>query len=133
MFYARSIGASAGATEEETHMALKNVMENLFADDMKEVYPFLGHLLGVKLEEDMAARVKYLDGPALQAKGRSGIQTLFAEKRGVIAAYHCLRRHSLGRPVSSVELLSQVTPSSPKRRSCLPLSRAPTRIRRAGN
>jgi predicted ATPase len=35
---------------------------------MKDVYPFLGHLLGLKLSDDAAARVKYLEGPALQAQ-----------------------------------------------------------------
>ena len=62
------IGASAGSSEEETHRALWQTTETLLSADMKEVYPYLGHLLGVKLEEDMAARVKYLDGPALQSK-----------------------------------------------------------------
>lgn len=103
------IGAPAGATEEETHSALRQAMENLFNGDIKEVYPFLGHLLGVKLEEDMAARVKYLDGPALQAK--------------YVAAYkRYLQKCSESAPIiiicedihwadpSSVELLSQVVP-----------------------
>ncbi|MBI4790727.1 MAG: AAA family ATPase [Chloroflexi bacterium] len=62
------IGASAGSSEEETHRALWQTTETLFGAEMKEVYPYLGHLLGLKLEEDMAARVKYLDGPALQSK-----------------------------------------------------------------
>jgi class 3 adenylate cyclase len=103
------IGATAGASEEETHAALKRAMENLFGDEMKEVYPFLGHLLGVKLEEDMAARVKYLDGPALQAK--------------YVAAYkRYLQDCAMSAPLiivcedihwadpSSVELLTQVIP-----------------------
>lgn len=101
------VGAPAGATEEETHAALLTAMERLFGDELKEVYPFLGHLLGVKLEEDMAARVKYLDGPALQAK--------------YVAAYkRFLRKCAEASPLiiicedihwadpSSVELLSQV-------------------------
>ena len=62
------IGVPVGSSEEETHAALRQSMESLLGADMKDVYPFLGHLLGVKLEEDMAARVKYLDGPALQAQ-----------------------------------------------------------------
>jgi len=103
------IGAAAGASEEETHAALKSAMENLFAADLRDVYPFLGHLLGVKLEEDMAARVKYLDGPALQQK--------------YVAAYkRFLRACAQAAPLiivcedihwadpSSVELLTQVTP-----------------------
>ncbi len=63
------LGVPAGAPAEEVHAALWQQMEMLFGDDeKKEVYPFLGHLLGLKLEEDMATRVKYLDGPALQAR-----------------------------------------------------------------
>jgi class 3 adenylate cyclase len=62
------LGVPAGAPAEEVHVALRQHMEMLFGDEIKEVYPFLGHLLGLKLEEDMATRVKYLDGPALQAR-----------------------------------------------------------------
>lgn len=62
------LGVTAGASAEETHAALWQQMDALFGDEKKEVYPFLGHLLGFKLEEDMAARVKYLDGPALQTR-----------------------------------------------------------------
>jgi predicted ATPase len=32
------------------------------------VYPYLAHLLGLDLEEEMQAKVKYLEGPALQGK-----------------------------------------------------------------
>jgi len=62
------INAPAGSSEDETHRALSQTARALLDGDMKEVYPYLGHLLGLKLEEEMAARVKYLDGPALQAK-----------------------------------------------------------------
>jgi len=70
------IGAPTGSSEEETHAALKKSVEALFGDETKDVYPFLGHLLGLKLEEEMAARVKYLDGPALQAKYISAYKRL---------------------------------------------------------
>lgn len=103
------VGAPAGATEEETHAALKVAMESLFVDDIKEVYPFLGHLLGVKLEEDMAARVKYLDGPALQAKYVAAYKrflTKCAETSPLIIV--CEDIHWAD--PSSVELLSQVNP-----------------------
>ncbi len=62
------IGVAAGESEEETRGALKRTTEELLGADMALVYPYLGHLLGIQLEEEMAARVKYLDGPALQAK-----------------------------------------------------------------
>ncbi len=60
------IGAPGASSEEETRVALRKTTEDLFGAEMQEVYPFLGHLLGLQLEEDMAARVKYLGGPALQ-------------------------------------------------------------------
>ncbi len=62
------IGVPTGAPEDEIRRALWQTTEALFGAEMKEVYPYLGHLLGIKLEEDMAARVKYLDGPALQSR-----------------------------------------------------------------
>jgi class 3 adenylate cyclase len=72
------IGAPAGSSEEETHAALKQTVEALLGAETQEVYPFLGHLLGLKLEDEMAARVKYLDGPALQAKYVSAYKRLLA-------------------------------------------------------
>ncbi|TAH48096.1 MAG: hypothetical protein EYC68_22340 [Chloroflexota bacterium] len=101
------VGAPAGATEEETHAALKGAMENLFGDEMKEVYPFLGHLLGVKLEEDMAARVKYLDGPALQAKYVAAYKR-FLQKCAESSPLIIICEDIHWADPSSVELLSQV-------------------------
>jgi len=103
------VGVTAGATEEEMHVALKTVMENLFADDMKEAYPFLGHLLGVKLEEDMAARVKYLDGPALQAKYVAAYKR-FLQKCAESSPLIIICEDIHWADPSSVELLSQVNP-----------------------
>ncbi len=103
------VGASAGATEEETHTALWDAMQNLFADEMKEVYPFLGHLLGVKLEEDMAARVKYLDGPALQAKYVAAYKR-FLQKCAESSPLIIICEDIHWADPSSVELLSQVNP-----------------------
>ncbi|MCC7353204.1 MAG: AAA family ATPase [Anaerolineae bacterium] len=68
------IGVPTGSSAEEIHIALRRRMEGLFGEELKEVYPFLGHLLGLRLEEEMAARVRYLDGPALQAKYVAGFK-----------------------------------------------------------
>jgi class 3 adenylate cyclase len=58
------------ASEEDLHAALRRGVESLFGDgeNARQVYAFLGHILGLKLEEDAAARLKYLDGPALQGR-----------------------------------------------------------------
>ena len=61
------LGVPVGSSEEETHTALRQALEP-FGAEANEVYPFLGHLLGLKLDEQAAVRVKYLEGPALQAQ-----------------------------------------------------------------
>ena len=68
------LGVPADASEEETRDALRGSLQSLLGAETEEVYPFLGHLLGIKLEDNLAARVKYLDGPALQAKYASACQ-----------------------------------------------------------
>ena len=64
------LGVAPDASEEDLHAALRQGAESLFGDEETagQVYSFLGHILGLKLEEDAAARVKYLDGPALQGR-----------------------------------------------------------------
>jgi class 3 adenylate cyclase len=62
------LGVAPDASEEDLHAALRQGAGSLFpaGDEGRQVYAFLGHLLGLKIDEDAAARVKYLDGPALQ-------------------------------------------------------------------
>lgn len=62
------IGAPTGSSLEETNRALQSTLKEYVKDGYEKVYPFLGHLLGLDLEEDAEAKVKYLEGPALQAK-----------------------------------------------------------------
>ena len=99
----------AGSSIEEIHVELKQKIEALFGEEAKEVYPYLAHLLGIKLEEEMAARVKYLDGPALQAKYIAGfkrvIRTLTQSSPVVIV---CEDVHWAD--PSSIELGLQVLP-----------------------
>jgi predicted ATPase len=62
------IDVPADAGEDETSSALRRLLIGMPGDAFGEVYPFLGHLLGLRLEDEFVARVKYLDGPALQAR-----------------------------------------------------------------
>lgn len=62
-----AIGTSADSSESETRAALWRTTEKLFGSDMKDVYPYLGYLLGVQLEPEMAAQVKHVEGAALKA------------------------------------------------------------------
>jgi class 3 adenylate cyclase len=103
------IGVTPEATEEETHDPLRECIESLQATGLesKDVYPFLGHLLGVRLEEDMAMRVKYLDGPALQARYVAAYKTflrVLAKKEPTVIV--CEDVHWAD--PSSVELIKQV-------------------------
>ncbi len=103
------IGVAPGASEEETRHALWETTQKLCGDDMREVYPYLGHLLGVKLEEDMAARVKYLDGPALQARYVTAYKQLFrAEAQATPMVVVCEDLHWAD--PSSIDLGLQILP-----------------------
>ncbi len=103
------IGVPVGSSEEETHTALRKNLETLLGDDMKDVYPFLGHLLGLKLEEEMAARVKYLDGPALQAQYIAAYKRfLQAQAEAAPTVIVCEDLHWAD--PSSVELGNQILP-----------------------
>jgi class 3 adenylate cyclase/ribosomal protein L40E len=103
------IGAPAGSSEEETRTALRQTLEQVLGLEMNDVYPYLGHLLGIKLEEEMAARVKYLDGPALQAKYIAATRRLLqAMAKSAPTVIVCEDIHWAD--PSSVELGMQVLP-----------------------
>jgi len=104
------IGAPAGSSEEETRAALKHTVEALLGAEAPEVHPFLGHLLGVKLEDLLAVRVKYLDGPALQARYISAYKRLLeaAAQQGPVVIV-CEDVHWAD--ASSIELGLRVLPS----------------------
>lgn len=103
------IGAPVGSAEEETHAALQKTLAPLFGANTQEVYPFLGHLLGLKLEEDAAARVKYLEGPALQTQYIAAYKKLLqAVSRAAPTVIVCEDVHWAD--PSSVELGAQILP-----------------------
>ncbi|HLC05603.1 MAG TPA: adenylate/guanylate cyclase domain-containing protein [Anaerolineales bacterium] len=62
------IGTGPEATEAECRLALHRQVEENLGRQFDDVYPYLGHLLGLELEPEQAQRVTYLDGAALQAK-----------------------------------------------------------------
>lgn len=70
------IGVSEGSDEAETHAALLSVVHELFGDREMEVYPFLGHLLSLKLEEAAAEQVNITDPQALQTQYLQAVQRL---------------------------------------------------------
>ena len=61
------LGVPEAAGEAETRGALHTLAEELFTGAADEVYPYLGHLLSLRLEEAAAEQVGVLDPQALQA------------------------------------------------------------------
>jgi class 3 adenylate cyclase len=103
------VEAPAGSTEAETRTALWTTLEQLLGGEMKEVYPYLGHLLGLRLDDEMAARVRYLDGPALHAQYVAAFKRLLqATAKAAPTVIVCEDVHWAD--PSSVELGLQVLP-----------------------
>lgn len=61
-------GMAAGATDAEAEASLQACLRKFPALSFDECYPFLAHLLNLKLDESMAAQVRHLDGPARMAR-----------------------------------------------------------------
>jgi predicted ATPase len=103
------IGAPAGSSAQETQAALRKTVEGLLGESSDQVYPYLAHLLGLDLEEEMLTKVKYLEGPTLQARYvaafRSMLMALAQDQPTVLV---CEDVH--WSDPSSVELGMQLTP-----------------------
>ena len=70
------MGLSVGSDEPEVHAALLELMIHLFGDQLMDVYPYLGHLLSVKLEGEALERANITDPQALQTQYLSAMQRL---------------------------------------------------------
>lgn len=76
------LGVPEAAGEAETRTALHALSDELFAHAAPEVYPYLGHLLSIRLEEAAAEQVSVLDPQALQAQYLAAVRRLL----GALAA-----------------------------------------------
>jgi adenylate cyclase len=65
-----------GSEEPEVHAALQKFTRDLFGEKMMEVYPYLGHLLSIKLEGDALERASITDPQALQTQYVNAMQQL---------------------------------------------------------
>ncbi|MCL7452757.1 MAG: AAA family ATPase [Anaerolineae bacterium] len=72
------MGVPEAAGEAETRAALHALTGDLFPQAADEVYPYLGHLLSVRLEEDAASQVSMLDPQALQAQYLAAVRRLLS-------------------------------------------------------
>jgi class 3 adenylate cyclase len=76
------IGVPSAASEPETHLALLSLLEDLFgkvenSEELQEIYPYLGHLLSLKLEGDALDKVQALDPQTLQTRYLFALRSLF--------------------------------------------------------
>jgi len=70
------IGVPDMAEEPETRAALMALVNDLFGEEALEVYPYLGHLLSLRLEGEALERVKPLDPQALQTQYLAALRKL---------------------------------------------------------
>jgi len=70
------LGMSVGCDEPEIHAALVDRIRKLLGEQMMEVYPYLGHLLSLKLEGEALERAKITDPQVLQTKYLNAMQRL---------------------------------------------------------
>ncbi|HSB64992.1 MAG TPA: AAA family ATPase, partial [Anaerolineales bacterium] len=80
------IGVTAGSDEVEIRAALIKLTTDLLGDEMTQVYPYLGRMLSLKLDEDAAVKADINDPQALQT------QYLLAIQRLLLA---CMRRRPM--------------------------------------
>lgn len=70
------LGVSATADEAELHRALLLVAGHLFGNSAMEVYPYLGHLLSLRIEESALKPLRQLDPQVLQSQYLMAIRRL---------------------------------------------------------
>jgi class 3 adenylate cyclase len=72
------IGVSIGSDEPEVRSALKSYLDNMFGAISEEIYPFLGSMLGIRLEGADLLKTQLADPQALQTKYVEVMQKLLS-------------------------------------------------------
>jgi predicted ATPase len=104
-----ALGLPQLSDEAETHAALSSLVADLFGPQAGEVYPYLAHLLSLKLEEGVQEQVRLLDPQALQAQTLAALRRLLqavAARRPLILVVEDLHWAD----PSSVELMVRLLP-----------------------
>ncbi len=76
------LGVAPEALPAEVALALRSEVDSLFLEPAVDIYPFLGHLLGVSLPREAARRVKYLEGEALHRQILQSVRRYISAKAG---------------------------------------------------
>jgi hypothetical protein len=103
------MGVSVGSDEPAIHQSLLALTRDLFAEQMMDVYPYLGHLLSLKLEGEALERTKIPDPQAMQTQYLLAIQRLFhniAQQTPLILVLEDIHWAD----ASSIELLIKLLP-----------------------
>jgi class 3 adenylate cyclase len=106
------IGVPDMAEEPETRAALMALTDDLFGEQALEVYPYLGHLLSLKLEGEALERVKPLDPQALQTQYLAALRRLVQALTSLQPLVVVLEDLHWADP-SSTELLVRLLPMVP--------------------
>jgi len=106
---------SQGVDESEAHQAWKYLLEENFgenpeSDEILEIYPFLGHLLSLKLDEQAQQMVQSLDPQTLQTRYLFALRSLLLKISSRHPIIIVLEDLHWADP-SSVELLTKILPS----------------------
>jgi class 3 adenylate cyclase len=103
------IGVSASADESQVGEALKASLRDLLGDDWAETYAYLGHLLSLRLDPELQARVSALEMEAIKRYVASLILVLRAVSTRAPVVLVCDDVHWAD--TASVNTLLQLLPS----------------------
>ncbi|NJN96898.1 MAG: hypothetical protein HC875_23750 [Anaerolineales bacterium] len=68
------------ASPQEVSRALRAQVDQLFAGQAAEIYPYLAHLLEAPLDDESAQRLKYVEGETLQQRILQAVQSYLVAK-----------------------------------------------------
>lgn len=109
------LGLSDGDPEPRIRLALRRQTKALFGEQADEVLPYLAHLLGVKLEDELAERARILDGETLKRQTLLSITQYFeklAYSQPTVAVFEDLHWADPS-SLEALELLLSVTDRAP--------------------
>jgi class 3 adenylate cyclase len=120
------LGVPELADEPDTRAALQSLTAELFGEEAMEVYPYLGHLLSVKLGGEAQDRVRSLDPQALQTQYLAALRRLLQAVTGRRPLVLILEDLHWADP-SSTEMLIRLLPLAAHTRLLLCMSARPDR------
>jgi class 3 adenylate cyclase len=103
------LGVTVGFEEPEIHAGLVDLTQRLFGDEMMKVYPYLGHLLSLKLDGEALELTKITDPQVLQTQYLNAMQHLlqaYTQETPLILVLEDLHWAD----ASSIELFTRLLP-----------------------